>query len=1107
MGAVELAERQLREAKRRAGMDDDDIDVIVQAIHANPANFVSRAAEKGGALAAALLASSAPPIEGLRCAGAHGSLAAPHVHVAAASSRSQLAQPAAPATALHAQTALVAVASPPAPAQLTVAALVKSLDETPAIGKLRELESAGQQPTKAAVRDQLREAARVVNAALVLSGTAAGEEHQFEHLRRFAARMLSLADEMSRGSGYATKNALLCIKENVNSAFGSRLASSSGGFGEDEEENDDEDDEDEDKDEDEADLLSRRARHETEADGDLEGAETSSALAALAGEYVRAQQPPPPGAPEPVVSAYTVIMGIEQLKKSLRFELVPFLSRIHASIAERFAQLDAHHDEGLKEVWRRMLGGGKCQSRKTPLKVCMVILCRIMGVATVVATTGVTGRNDIFRKFLELLDGVVVPHPDVPPSANVAFVYETPPNGALDQLPWLVQSKGTRTGVAKQSWVLNIPDVTLKHTEWVNDTLLQGGCLIVNNSAAALLKARRNIAAARGQGKLDDSGLKRTLQFALVIDEADDFYRTASFREGQDSVAIKLENAMQALRELGPVIQFEVTATLLAIYMIYREIGTARSIQPQDIIYTDASAEYVGTDKFQPPVDANGAHVFLDFGSLTRNNDYTDAKVLALWRDAARHPRALCLDATSPAVTAKGNIYTKAQRLLEEVPRAVVIVVSGSSICWYTARPRGGRSNDAKPSSNLFKGKARIFTTILENIDRLYKDYPIFVLGYSQLVRGISYRSHSRVPTHMVLLYGKNMSMCRLVQAAGRSNGEQYSVLRRSGFEHVTLLTLAHDFDSRKAGFLETIKAKMDSAGCSLDHALGANSGAYIPGDHPVAQKRAGLDASWLCSAPPAPGQALGAEATDAQLCETARSVQRAVLEVFLDRMSFDADCALSAAEVLEELQANVTTYDSFCGNLETDAKASTLDRRGVAALLETLAAPQPHREPVLIKEREGRCNVYFVDEDVLALLRPASDDVGVDGAGGTMVVRAAADGGAQQHQLRPQAGAHSMPDDQSPGSPQLPASPLRGPHADEMERARLSQVQADLMLAIQLQEGDDVEFLEHKPWRRFSAVIDLTTRPSSPTALSPAAADEPDAEQRSAKRARTRSA
>lgn len=49
------------------------------------------------------------------------------------------------------------------------------------------------------------------------------------------------------------------------------------------------------------------------------------------------------------------------------------------------------------------------------------------------------------------------------------------------------------------------------------------------------------------------------------------------------------------------------------------------------------------------------------------------------------------------------------------------------------------------------------------------------------------------------------MSICRLVQAAGRAHGEQASRLRANGFDRVKILTLAHDFDTVKnyPSFLE----------------------------------------------------------------------------------------------------------------------------------------------------------------------------------------------------------------------------------------------------------------------------------------------------------------
>ena len=122
--------------------------------------------------------------------------------------------------------------------------------------------------------------------------------------------------------------------------------------------------------------------------------------------------------------------------------------------------------------------------------------------------------------------------------------------------------------------------------------------------------------------------------------------------------------------------------------------------------------------------------------------------------------------------------------------------MSGAEIAWSTKQPLPSRPQDGHrlgQPPNVFQGKARVFSSVLESIDRHYPKRPVFVFGYSQLVRGISYRSHRRVPSHFILLYKDGMPLCRLVQAAGRAMGEQASALRANGFGCVKLLTQAAD--------------------------------------------------------------------------------------------------------------------------------------------------------------------------------------------------------------------------------------------------------------------------------------------------------------------------
>ncbi len=58
-----------------------------------------------------------------------------------------------------------------------------------------------------------------------------------------------------------------------------------------------------------------------------------------------------------MTQAFDIIMGIPHLRDSLRFELVPFLQRVHDHIMKSRGTPAAEAPY--------MLGGGKCQSRKT----------------------------------------------------------------------------------------------------------------------------------------------------------------------------------------------------------------------------------------------------------------------------------------------------------------------------------------------------------------------------------------------------------------------------------------------------------------------------------------------------------------------------------------------------------------------------------------------------------------------------------------------------------------------------------------------------------------------------------------------------------------------
>ena len=138
----------------------------------------------------------------------------------------------------------------------------------------------------------------------------------------------------------------------------------------------------------------------------------------------------------------------------------------------------------------------------------------------------------------------------------------------------------------------------------------------------------------------------------LTIDEADDFYRT----DGESNHPIKLEEALSDLKELGPLVCFEVSATLLAIFMAQHREGDADAVAAADLWYVDPCDDYVGAELLMPPTDSRGDYVFLHEHDLKKSNTHADSKVRAVYADAASKPRSLLLDATTSAVTAASQI-------------------------------------------------------------------------------------------------------------------------------------------------------------------------------------------------------------------------------------------------------------------------------------------------------------------------------------------------------------------------------------------------------------------------------------------------------------------
>ena len=611
----------------------------------------------------------------------------------------------------------------------------------------------------------------------------------------------------------------------------------------------------------------------------------------------------------------------------------------------------------------------------------------MMGVSTVVVTTNVSGRNDLFGKFIELLGdlNVPAPAPTIPNNSNdqqyrYYLVKERDIDGRESTQTKLLKEPRTADGgftspagsvsvhpgaIALAEGVISISDVKQNESmrKWASIQLSQGSCLIVNNAAQSILKASNLVDTARG---MCSRARVPPVQFMLTIDEADDFYRTDSGASDSIEREIKMEEKMRELKEIGPLCQLEVTATLLAIYMRLLRFDQA-SVPSGDIFYVEASQEYVDARMLVPPSDSNGTPLFITNESdLNNNNTYADHKVRAMWKEAAGHEPppggygALLLDATTAAVRAGGRtigIYDKAKLVMRLHPNAIVVVVSGAEIAWRAAQPRNDRPLDASNLGqlpNMFRGKLKIFTEILEEIDIYYPNRPVFVFGYSQLVRGISYRSRRRVPSHFVLLYKDGMPLCRLVQAAGRAMGEQASALRANGFDAVKLLTQTQDFDTIRAypEFLNAIKERM-SGGMTLKDALETRfSGEFnCFNGKTVGQKKlhlTGLVQQTLTFDVAQPGVLIGATAEDRAMGTDGKGLTRAVLEVLIDgfvHLVYGEYEAVTAKDILGILEEGA--FDEY---LEQGQHGKDLGLPDIRSALKSMGRSNAHRPAVVLK-------------------------------------------------------------------------------------------------------------------------------------------------------------
>jgi len=534
-------------------------------------------------------------------------------------------------------------------------------------------------------------------------------------------------------------------------------------------------------------------------------------------------------------------------------------------------------DKSYQDTMPEIIAGGVTQNGKTFIKAVGIWVAWRLGaghpnapkIATVVMSTGVNGTGSLFTKMVRCFS--MLPHNLRPP---ISFA-------GLQRV----------TNTERRNNML--------------ECILQGGCIFVNDTAARVKQVQSAICEARG------SQQKMRLQVQVFMDEADAFYRNADKK-------IKLEIAIEVfISSIRPIMRMSVSATLIPVFLHLKD--KREGVDFHSIIYTKPGKDYNGVQDFKPLLDDKDAQVFLSDGDLTRSNGFSHHKLDALYKDAFAARRSLTLNISNPAVTAKDNVHDHARKIQCRFPHVGCLVFVGKGITYYPPKTAGRSKEDL--------GKIMTIGDVIQHADAQDGlEMPLVIIGYSQMIRGDSFRSNERVPTHICVNLGRQMSIEKMVQAMGRATyGE--SKLQDNGFEHVTVLTLASDYDTAQAYpvWLQEMSDKL-ADGMSIQDALSPECSYTDKANVKLGQSRTTgqkQDKLWLETSfsKPTPGQErdgllwrrqeIWKDPMNKLVYQVAVEHFRESVDTFRDEMLHDAFVGGSSSEFLNTLSGYEGVPDS----------------------------------------------------------------------------------------------------------------------------------------------------------------------------------------------------
>ncbi len=453
-----------------------------------------------------------------------------------------------------------------------------------------------------------------------------------------------------------------------------------------------------------------------------------------------------------VVKVIKAINNTQKLRERICFDLGRFVRNL---VARCKGKADFNGDD-----IPFLFVGGRTQVGKTVIKVITLMVGYLLGFSTVIVTTLNSNRADLAGKCIEYSE-------------------------ELDNIP---DFKELSTLIASGSPQAN------------KSKLKSNGGLII-----ALTTAQCENAASVLMDLVQEDN---NFRYAMVLDECDALWRTTN-RE------LKLEQGLEKLvfgqdKQINssslpasaassttysgsgmvkPAVVVNISATIMPTLFLTDEHFEGVAYDTiEDVHELIGTKDYVGLD-MQVPFKIDGNDQFLQPKELTKSNQYWSSLAQAFYADALKpgSEMVLILDICNSRVTAEVNIYDRAEMIQRIFPdiRLIIFCVSGSAIDKYD----GG----IKCLLKDHRDKSKLSDYIKAHDKN--PNIPIIVIGYSQMIRGISYRSGERVPTHILNFMGASKSSEDLIQSRGRATGNFKGKLTKWNHLQITLLATEEDYN------------------------------------------------------------------------------------------------------------------------------------------------------------------------------------------------------------------------------------------------------------------------------------------------------------------------